>query len=105
MEIKRNLKTLNNKTGKQIITKIGHMESDHEKYQKAYFWSPPANASGRRSMEFKDSLSFILCDKKYELKQELSCSCKTVYWSNQIFVDGEKKNIKALKSKLKSLRR
>ena len=100
MEIKRNLKSLNSKTGRTITNKLSVMINNHDKYKKSYFWSPPGTASSRRSMEFKDNLIFNLGGKKYEIEQELYCSCKNVYWSNRIYIDGRKKTIIALKKLL-----
>ena len=97
MIINRNLKTLENKTGSKIKAELNNIIEIHQKYKNCFFWSPPMTAAGRRKIEFENELSFILKDKKYEVKQELNCSCKNMYFSTKIFVDGKKKDIRSLK--------
>ena len=97
MTINRNLKTLENKTGSKIKRQLTEMLDNHEKYKNTYFWSPPINASGRRAMEFNESIEFVLNGKKYSWKQDLSCSCRNVYWKSSVHVDGNKKNIRVIK--------
>lgn len=101
MEIKRQLKSLNNKTGKRIISRLNGIIAEHERHKKCYFWSPPGSASQRRAAEFEMELIFNLDGKRYVIIQEKSCSCKNVYFSTSIRINGEKKNITAVKRLLK----
>lgn len=101
MEYKRNIKTLKNKTGEQIINKIRTMINNHERYKKSYFWTNTGNARSRRAQEFETDLIFILDGKKYEWNQSLSISCINFYWTSVIYVDGCKKNITTMRNLLK----
>jgi len=67
-----------------------------------YFWTPPQNASGRRSYEnYKSNyIKFKLDGKEYEVEQDCRCSCRNIYFSTCILVDGVKKDIRALKKLL-----
>ena len=69
----------------------------HERFTGSYFWNPPSSASARRRMEFETSFSFILAGITYTFEQSVECSCKNVYYSSNIIVDGKKKNIRAAK--------
>ena len=71
----------------------------HEKFKSAYFWTPPASARGRRQLEQDNTvdLQFAFDGKTYEIEQEIRCSCRNVYYSLRVTVDGERKNIRALK--------
>ena len=93
----RNLKSLDNKTGRQIKSQIKEILRNKEHYAKCYFWTPRGNAAQRRQEEFEIDFSFVLDGKKYEISQSLSISCRNFYFSTEILVDGEKKNITALK--------
>ena len=97
MEIKRNLKSLENKTGEKIKNKIESMLSNHEKYKSCYFWSSTGNASSRRRQEFEDELSFVYNGIKYDWRQSLDISCKNFYWTSSISKNGKKSNVKVVK--------
>ena len=60
----RELKSLNNKTGKKIVSELNIIIDEHEKYKNCYNWTVKGNAAGRRSQEFENILSFILNDKE-----------------------------------------
>ena len=98
MEIKRNLKSLDNKTGKRIITELKSILDNHEKYQGCYFWTQTGNAASRRRQEFDYSLSFIFDSVKFEINQSLDISCKNFYYRLNIEKNGKKSNIKSLKN-------
>ncbi len=98
MEIKRNLKTLENKTGAKIVTKIKSMIGNHDKYKGCYFWSNTGNASNRRKQEFSEKLIFNLDGTEYKWIQDLEISCKNFYWTSSIFKNSKKSNIKAIKN-------
>ena len=97
MEIAGNLKSLDNKTGQKIVRTLKNIISDHDKYQKCYFWSQTGNASSRRRQEFTTEISFFFDGVKFEVNQSLSISCKNFYYSCDIRKDGKKSNIKAIK--------
>jgi hypothetical protein len=101
MEFKRNLKSLDNKTGNKIVKQLNIMMDNHDKYKSCYFWTNTGNATNRRRQEFTEHLGFIFQGKKYEWNQELSISCKNFYWNSTIFIDDKKSNITAIKKLLK----
>ena len=98
MEIKRNLKSLDNKTGKRIIEMLKNIDGLHDKYQKCYFWTPNCNAAGRRKQEFDNDFSFLFDGVKYEINQSLDISCKNFYYRLNIEKNGKKSNIRAIRS-------
>jgi hypothetical protein len=69
----------------------------HERFAGCYFWNPPSTVSARRQMEFETSFTFILAGVTYTFEQSVDCSCKNVYYSSTITVDGKNKNIRAAK--------
>lgn len=97
MEFKRRLKSLGNKTGRQIQTAINSILADHDKYQKCYFWTQTGNAASRRRQEFNTELTFNFLGIEYVVEQSLTISCKNFYYSCDIRKDGKKSNITALK--------
>lgn len=70
-----------------------------EKMKNAYFWSPPQSASSRRNYEGwnSDAIKIMIAGILYEGKIDVSCSCKHIYVSRVLKVDGEVKRITALK--------
>ncbi len=79
----------------------------HEKMRGAYFFSPPSFASGRRSYENRNSLTtnFIHDGQSVRVEQDTRCSCRNVYYSMKIYVNGQitGKNIRFIKSVLKNI--
>ena len=96
MEVKRELKSLNNKTGEKIKMEIKNVLYLHEKWKGCYFWTPRGNAAARRSVEFNREISFILSGVKYQISQGLTASCKNYYYGLDIRKNGNKSNITAL---------
>ena len=89
---------MNNK----IKTKINSYLTMHEKYRHAYFWTSFGNAASRRNQEkkFADSYPIFFFrnnGKLIEVKPYFSLSCRNVYYKLEIRVNGEKKDIRALK--------
>jgi hypothetical protein len=74
----------------------------HERMRGAYFWTPDATASGRRHCEQRNSLraAFRWRNRRYEIDLSTTCSCRNVYYRATIRVDGERKDIRALKALL-----
>jgi len=98
------MKTYNCKTriSKQARARIARAIETHEKYKNSYFWSSNGNASSRRREEnrFADNNPKFEIETKrgiISVEQDLSISCKNVYYSSYIFCDGEKKDIRILK--------
>jgi len=96
MEIKRKLKSLENKTGEVIKKELREIISYHERYKNCYFWTPNTNATGRRRMEFANVLTFELNGIKYKIEQELNLSCKNFYYGLDIYKNDKKSNVTSL---------
>ena len=74
----------------------------HERYKGCYFWTQTDSARGRRdkeSMFLEDNPEFSVDWKgsHVEVKPSLSISCKNFYYSLEITLDGERKDIRLLK--------
>ena len=67
-----------------------------EKFRNSYFWKPPTNASSRRNYEQSNSFAFE--DENLLLKFNVSCSCKNIYVSKTVMIQGKSSNIKGLKN-------
>ena len=100
MEIKRNLKSLYNKTGQRITKELNSIISTHDQYQGCYFWSNTGNAASRRRQEFDNDFSFLFNGVKFKISQSLSVSCKNFYYRLNIEKNGKKSNIKSIKNLL-----
>ena len=75
------------------------------KMKNCFFWVPPSSANDRRSYEEYNSISgkFSLKRNKYEVVLTTKCSAKNIYFHQSIYVNGEKKNITAIKKALAEL--
>lgn len=71
-----------------------------EKYKNSYFWTAPASANSRRAMEFENSFSFEIEGFVYEVEESLRATCKNIYYTKSIYVDEEKKDMRAVKKAL-----
>jgi len=81
-------------------TEINSIIEQHNKFKGSYFWTPPGNAAMRRDYEDKYSrypYKFKKNNSVYEITQEVSCTCKNIYYNFNVLVDGSKKDIRALK--------
>ena len=58
----------------------------------SYFWSPPTNASGRRSMERLNNwcVGFKHEGVRYSYSSTLRCSAANVYYKGRFSTNGEK---------------
>ncbi len=74
-----------------------------EKMTSCYFWNTPCSASGRRAYEKENSmhLNLMLNGTEFTCNIIVDCSCKNIRCDKNIYVDGERKNIAALKRLLK----
>ena len=79
----------------------------HEKMKNSYFYSSPSSATSRRLYEKYNSLTTELSAKgdKIEIIQDTSCSCKNVYYSMKILINGNSsgKNISFVKKLMKEV--
>ena len=71
----------------------------HDEMRNCYFWNPPTRASDRRSYEERRSnfLEFSINSTEYEVSQKTSCSCKNIYYTLIVMVNGEKKDVRAIR--------
>ena len=91
---------------KNTINKIEEFISTSETLKNAYFWSSPANAAGRRSMEDRYTIpefTFTFNKDTYTCELTVSCSCKNVYVSKNITKNNKKTNITPVKNVLKKM--
>lgn len=67
---------------------------DHwNRFNGAYFWSPPGSASGRRSEEKRHyrNVDFSVNGEPVNVEIQVTCSCKNYYVSRDVTVDGTRK--------------
>lgn len=91
---------------KEIICKIGAIIDEAERMKGAYFFSPPGNASGRRSYEryhSHDMIEWTEGGHTYTAEYVVSCSCKNVYAYGKYTKDGNKTTLTAIKNSYKRL--
>lgn len=97
------MKELKGITKEELQTLIDH----YEKMGKTFYWSTPANASGRRYEERKNSrdIEFEYDGKKYHVEIAVSCSCRNYYAARTVSVDDEEKKqgLRALKTVLRNV--
>lgn len=91
----------------EVRPKLYEILDTHEHMRQAYFMRPPARAEGRRSFERTHSfeVSFELphtFDRPvaYEIKVTTRCSTKNVYYQLEVLVNGEAKNVSAIRGLL-----
>jgi len=90
--------------GTKLEKTLRSIIEQHEKFKNSYFWSPPCGASARRSYEKKHSrgtIEFMLQGVTYTIIQNVDCSCKNIYYRFSVEVNGEGKDIRALKKLFK----
>lgn len=102
------MKTFNitNRISAQAKSALERIISTHDKYRNSYFFTPDGTASGRRNNERRfaennPDVTFIQGDKKIEVSMRYEESCRNVYYTLYVMVDGEKKNISVIKNILK----
>mgnify|MGYP000887714678 CR=1 FL=1 len=94
--------TRNTRTSKDLRTAIENCLDFHGKYRNSYFWSSRGNAAQRRRDEERfetqnPSFDIVTPAGTIRVRPSLDISCKNVYYSLEITLDGEKKNIGVLK--------
>lgn len=91
--------------GSKLEATLKSVIAQHEKFKSSFFWTPPCNANGRRSMEkanTREPLSFRFDGRTYHVEQSVDCSCANVYYIFSVTVDGTKKDIRAIKKLVKA---
>ena len=86
--------------GSKMEQTLKSVIAQHDRFKSAYFWSPPCNANGRRHMErqnTREPISFVFRGSTYSIEQSVDCSCANVYYRFRVFVDGVKRDIRAIK--------
>ena len=90
---------------KEARTAVENAIATNEKYSNSYFFLPSSSAAGRRANEKKfleQDPDFCIVNGKDFIKVAFTYneSCKNVYYSLDITVNDEKKNIRTLKKLL-----
>ena len=75
--------------------KIEKVIENHEQFRNCYFWKGDNKS---KNLNWANNFKFKFNNKVYEVMQECSSSSKNVYYSCKILVDGNKKDIRALKT-------
>ena len=92
---------------KEIIIALESIIATAEKFKGAYFFAPPANASGRRSYEEYHSIPFFAFEYngvEYTCEYRISCSCRNVYAKGTYTRNGNKTTLTAIKNVLKKMK-
>lgn len=85
----------------ETINKIGEIIDAAEKYKNAYFFNPPASASGRRWLEDKYNLEEVEWKEgndTYAASFSLECSCRNIYTYPYYTKNGKKTNLTAIRN-------
>lgn len=90
----------NIKRSRPMISLLHEIIDLHDEMKGAYFWRPPSSAPQRRAYERDRSnfIKFSINNTLIEIDQKTDCSCKNIYYSLSVHVDGVKKNIRVLKN-------
>lgn len=90
---------------KEIISKLNSIIGLHEEMRNCYFFNSPSHSWGRRAYEDSHSLDTIIFTDISIIRvvQETRCSCNNVYYSMNIYENGERlnKDIRFIKKLLK----
>ena len=80
--------------------KVEKALEQHVSFADSYFWSPPGNASSRRSMERKNnwSVGFRHEGVRYSYSSAVRCSVKNVYYKGHFQADGKRVTVRAFKA-------
>lgn len=91
----------------KLIKKIEEIVYEAEKMKGAYFYTPPENASLRRSYEKYHSHGPVEWSEgghTYSAEYEVSCSCRNVYAKGYYYRDEKRTTITTIKNSLKRLK-
>ena len=92
---------------KALIADIEMIVDEAERMKKAYFYTPPMNAAGRRSYEQYHSHGPVEWSEgghTYSAEYSVSCSCHNVYAKGIYYRDGNKTTLTTIKNSLKRLK-
>lgn len=92
---------------KEIISALDLIIGTAEAFKGAYFFTPPASASGRRSYEKYHSVPFFAFEYngiEYTCEYRISCSCSSVYAKGIYTRNGNKTTLTAIKNVLKKMK-
>lgn len=89
-----------------IISKLQAIINEAERMRSAYFFTPPTNASARRSYEqyhSHDEIQWQDGKDVFTARFTVSCSCHNVYAQGVYTRNGQKTTLTAVKNSLKRL--
>lgn len=92
---------------RNIRALVGAIIDEAEYMKSAYFWTPPGNASGRRSYERKhshDKVEWSENGHSYTAEYTVSCSCHNVYATGTYTRDGKKTTLTAIRNSYNRMR-
>lgn len=71
----------------------------HASMKNAYFWNPPANASGRRKYENRHSMKIegVYNNNEISLECKTECSCRNIYYKGYFYINGERCTVRKIK--------
>lgn len=84
-----------------LLEQLENLFEKAEKFRGAYFFTPPANANGRRSYEEYHSIpefTFMENGNTFTCEFNVSCSCKNVYAKGIYTKNGKKTTLTAIKN-------
>ena len=79
--------------------KIEQAVEQHRSFANAWFWTPPSNASGRRSMERKNNwaVGFKHEGIRYSYSSSVRCSAANIYYRGYFQADGRRVTVRKFK--------
>ena len=97
------MRNYKNIKGNKIEQSLKEILAVHDKFKNVYYWHPAGSASQRRALEkrYDMTFSFRYKDSDYSIERNIYCSCSHTKYRLEISIDGEKKNITAIKKLLK----
>lgn len=84
-----------------MLNEIAAIIEEAENMKSAYFFTPPCNASSRRSYEKRHSNGPISWEEgghQYTAEYTVTCSCRNVYASGNYTKDGKKTTLTAIRN-------
>lgn len=93
MKEQKKLKTyaqkINQEKRKSLLEEVSCAINQHDRFKKAYCFTPPNSAGGRRHYEKVNSFCVVFKYDGHLYKYDcyIHCSCKNVYYEHDFFVD------------------
>lgn len=100
-DIKTNTENL-----KEVAHAVRGIVTEAERMRRAYFFTPPANAYGRRKYEQEHSHAPVTWEEgghAYTAEYSVSCSCRNVYARGTYTRDGKATTLTAIRNSLKRM--